>query len=176
MEFLSLGLALVLVLLNAFFVAVEFSLVKVRPTQLEALVEQGKPGAAQALKMRNRLDAWLSACQVGITLASLALGWIGEPAFGHIIMPLLLKITPDTDAARAISSTVGLVLAFGTITFLHIVVGEQVPKTIAIRNAERAALTLAWPMRIFYFLAFPVIWFLNAGTRMALKLLGLEQG
>ncbi|MGO8056202.1 CNNM domain-containing protein, partial [Rhizobium leguminosarum] len=77
--------ALVLVLLNAFFVAIEFALVKVRPTQLEALVEQGRPGAAQALAMRSRLDAWLSACQVGITLASLALGWVGEPAFGHLI-------------------------------------------------------------------------------------------
>ncbi len=176
MDFLSLGLALVLVLLNAFFVAVEFSLVKVRPTQLEALVEQGRPGAAQALAMRKRLDAWLSACQVGITLASLALGWIGEPAFGHFIMPVLLKITPDTDAARAISNTIGLVLAFATITFLHIVVGEQVPKTIAIRNAERAALALAWPMRVFNFVAFPVIWILNAGTRGALALLGLKQG
>ena len=176
MEFLALAAALVLVLLNAFFVAVEFSLVKVRPTQLEALVEQGRPGASQALAMRNRLDAWLSACQVGITLASLALGWIGEPAFGHFILPVLLKVTPDTEAARAISSTIGLVLAFGTITFLHIVVGEQVPKTIAIRNAERAALALAWPMRVFYFLAFPVIWFLNAGTRVALAILGLKQG
>jgi CBS domain containing-hemolysin-like protein len=175
-EFVALALALVLVLLNAFFVAVEFALVKVRPTQLETLAEQGKPGAAQALAMRKRLDSWLSACQVGITLASLALGWIGEPAFGHVILPLVLKLTPDSEAARAIARTIGLVLAFGTITFLHIVVGEQVPKTIAIRHAERAALALAWPMRVFYVIAFPVIWFLNAGTRSALRVLGLKQG
>ncbi len=176
MQFAALGLALVLVLLNAFFVAIEFALVKVRPTQLEALVEQGRPGAAQALAMRNRLDAWLSACQVGITLASLALGWVGEPAFGHLIEALLVKLSPDTEAAHAISKTISLVLTFGIITFLHIVVGEQVPKTIAIRYAERTSLTLAWPMRVFYFIAFPVIWVLNFGTRMALRLLGLKQG
>ncbi len=176
MQFAALGFALVLVLLNGFFVAIEFALVKVRPTQLEALVAQGKGGAAQALAMRNRLDAWLSACQVGITLASLALGWVGEPAFGHLIEAGLAKITPDTETAHAIAKTVSLVLTFGVITFLHIVIGEQVPKTIAIRNAEATSLALAWPMRAFYFLAFPVIWFLNAGTRGALRLLGLKQG
>lgn len=175
MQFAALGFAFVLVLLNAFFVAVEFALVKVRPTQLEALVAQGRAGAEQALAMRNRLDAWLSACQVGITLASLALGWVGEPAFGHLIEAALAKITPDTDAAHAIARTTSLVLTFATITFLHIVVGEQVPKTIAIRNAERTSLALAWPMRVFYFVAFPVIWFLNAGTRAALSLLGLKE-
>ena len=151
-------------------------LVKVRPTQLEALVDQGRPGAAQALAMRNRLDAWLSACQVGITLASLALGWVGEPAFGHLIEALILKVSPATEAAHAIAKTISLVLTFGIITFLHIVVGEQVPKTIAIRNAEATSLALAWPMRVFYFVAFPVIWILNFGTRMALRLLGLKQG
>jgi CBS domain containing-hemolysin-like protein len=170
----ALVFALVLVLLNAFFVAVEFALVKVRPTQLEALVEQGKPGAAQALAMRKRLDAWLSACQVGITLASLALGWVGEPAFSHLIEPLVRRLAPDTDSARKIADTVGLVLAFGIITFLHIVVGEQVPKTIAIRHAQRTSIMLAWPMRLFYVVGFPVIWFLNAGTRLALRVLGLR--
>jgi CBS domain containing-hemolysin-like protein len=175
-QFAALGFALVLVVLNAFFVAVEFSLVKVRPTQLEALVEQGRPGAEQALAMRNKLDAWLSACQVGITLASLALGWVGEPAFGHFIEAALFKIAPDSESAHAIAKTLSLVLTFGTITFLHIVLGEQVPKTIAIRSAERTALALAWPMRVFYFVGFPVIWILNFGTRMALRLFGLKQG
>jgi CBS domain containing-hemolysin-like protein len=175
MEAWALVGALALVLANAFFVAIEFALVKVRPTQLEALVAEGRPGAAAALTMRKNLDTWLSASQVGITLASLALGWVGEPAFSHLIEPVLLKLAPQTEAAQAIARTVGLVLAFGTITFLHIVVGEQVPKTIAISQSERTALALSWPMRAFYFAAFPVIWLLNAGTRLVLRLLGLGQ-
>ncbi len=174
MEFAALGLALALVLANAFFVAVEFALVKVRTTQLEALVTEGRPGAAQALVMRKQLDVWLSTSQVGITLASLALGWVGEPAFSRLIEPLLQRLAPDTEAAHAIATTIGVVLAFGVITFLHIVVGEQVPKTLAIVNAERTALALAWPMRIFYLLFFPVIWVLNQGTRGVLKLFGLD--
>ncbi|MBL8917800.1 MAG: HlyC/CorC family transporter [Myxococcaceae bacterium] len=164
--------AFVLVLANGFFVAIEFALVKVRPTQLEALVEQGRPGAVATLEMRKNLDVWLSASQVGITLASLALGWVGEPAFAHLIEPLVLKLAPDTAAAQAIAKTIGVVIAFSIITFLHIVVGEQVPKTIAIARAESTALTLSWPMRVFHVVAFPVIWVLNAGTRVVLKLLG----
>ncbi len=174
MELAALGLALALVVANGFFVAVEFALVKVRPTQLEALVEQGRPGAAQALAMRRRLDVWLSASQVGITLASLALGWVGEPAFSGLVEPLLLRVVPDSDAARAVAHTVGVAVAFGVITFLHIVVGEQVPKTLAIADAERTALALAWPMRAFHAVLRPVIWFLNAGTHGVLKLLGLD--
>ena len=174
MDFVALGLAVVLVLANGFFVAVEFALVKVRSTQLEALVEQRRPGAAQALVMRRRLDVWLSASQVGVTLASLGLGWVGEPAFSRLLEPLLLRVAPDSEAAQAIAKTIGIILAFGTISFLHIVVGEQVPKTIAIVSAERTALVLAWPMRIFYFVFFPVIWVLNAGTHAVLNLLGLD--
>lgn len=174
MEVAALVLALALVLANAFFVAVEFALVKVRPTQLEALVDQGRPGASTALAMRKSLDVWLSASQVGITLASLALGWVGEPAFAHLIEPVIQRVAPDTASAQAIAKTVAIVFAFTVITFLHIVVGEQVPKTLAIANAERTVLVLSWPMRLFYLLFYPVIWMLNAGTRLVLKLLGLD--
>jgi CBS domain containing-hemolysin-like protein len=170
----ALVLALGLVLANGFFVAIEFALVKVRQTQLEALAVQGRAGAATALGMRKQLDVWLSACQVGITLASLALGWVGEPAFSHLIEPAVLKLAPDTASAHAIARTVGVVIAFSIITFLHIVVGEQVPKTLAIAQAERTALLLAWPLRLFYVLFFPVIALLNGGTRLVLRLLGLE--
>jgi CBS domain containing-hemolysin-like protein len=170
----ALFFALALVVANAFFVAVEFALVKVRPTQLEALVEEGRPGAAQALKMRKALDVWLSTSQVGITLASLALGWVGEPAFAHLIDPVLQQLVPDTEAAHAIAKTVGVVLAFGIITFLHIVIGEQVPKTLAIVQSERTAMALAWPMRVFHFVFFPIIWVLNAGTRGVLKVFNLD--
>jgi CBS domain containing-hemolysin-like protein len=173
MELWALLGALALVFANAFFVAIEFALVKVRPTQLEALVEQGRPGAASALRMRKNLDTWLSASQVGITLASLALGWVGEPAFSHLIEPVIGRLAPATDAAQALAKTASVVLAFALITFLHIVVGEQVPKTFAIAQAERTALALSWPMRAFHTLAFPVIWLLNAGTRVVLRLFGL---
>lgn len=174
MELGPLLLALGLVVANGFFVAIEFALVKVRQTQLEALVEEGRAGASLALSMRKQLDLWLSASQVGITLASLALGWVGEPAFSHLIEPLVLKAAPDTEAAHAIAKTVGVVLAFTVITFLHIVIGEQVPKTLAIAQAERTSLLLAWPLRVFYVVFFPVIALLNGGTKLVLKLLGLE--
>ncbi|MDP2270792.1 MAG: hemolysin family protein [Archangium sp.] len=174
MELGALFLALALVFANGFFVAIEFALVKVRQTQLESLVEQGKSGAELALTMRKNLDIWLSASQVGITLASLALGWVGEPAFAGLIEPLLLRIAPSTQTAQAIAHTVGVVFAFGIITFLHIVVGEQVPKTVAITRAEGTALFLAWPMRVFYVLFYPVIALLNGGTKLVLKLLGLD--
>lgn len=174
MEFAALGVAAALVLANAFFVAMEFALVKVRPTQLEALVAENRAGAKLALSMRKNLDTWLAATQVGITLASLALGWVGEPAFSHLLEPLLMKLAPDTALAQSIAKTVGLVLAFGTITFLHIVLGEQVPKTMAIAQSERTALALAWPMRAFHWVAYPVIWLLNHGTRGVLRFIGLR--
>jgi len=173
MEIGALLLALALVLANGFFVAVEFSLVKVRPTQLEALVEEGKAGAASALRMRKNLDTWLSASQVGITLASLGLGWVGEPAFARLLEPLAARIAPAGAAAQSIAHTAGIVVAFGLITFLHIVVGEQVPKMMAIAQAERTAMALAWPMRAFMLVAWPVIWLLNSGTRLILRLVGL---
>lgn len=174
MEAAALLLAFGLVLANAFFVAVEFALVKVRPTQLEAMIEQGRPGAQAALKMRRSLDVWLSASQVGITLASLALGWVGEPAFAHLVEPLARRVAADTAASQAIARTVSIVFAFTVITFLHIVVGEQVPKTLAIANSQRTVLILGWPMRVFHFVFFPVIWTLNAATRLVLKVLGLD--
>ncbi|MBL8949832.1 MAG: HlyC/CorC family transporter [Myxococcaceae bacterium] len=174
-EWLALGGALVLVIANGFFVAFEYSMVKVRATQLEALAVEGRAGARSALGIRKALDTWLSASQSGITLMSLGLGWVGEPAFATLIHPVLARIFGETEAMQRIAHTVGLVLAFGVITFLHIVVGEQVPKTIAIQKPESTALALSPPMRVFYVMFFPVIWVLNHGTRAALKLFGLEQ-
>ncbi len=167
-------LALALVLANGFFVAVEFALVKVRPTQLRALDEKGRVGAALALRMRSRLDVYLAATQVGITLASLGLGWVGEPAFAQLIQPLLSGLAPNTADAQALAHTAGFVVAFGLITFLHIVVGEQVPKTLAIQHPHGTTLALVWPMRLFMLVAWPAIWLLNAGTRGVSRLLGLK--
>src|SRR5882757_2298607 len=129
----GLVLGLVLVALNGFFVAAEFALVKVRPTQLEPL--EGKR-ARLARHMLRHLDAYLSATQLGITLASLALGWVGEPAFAWLIRPLVHPFTADPALLHSIS----IAVSFVVITVLHIVLGEQAPKTIAIRKAESAAL------------------------------------
>jgi CBS domain containing-hemolysin-like protein len=175
MEWLALAGALALVLANGFFVAFEYAMVKVRATQLEALAAEHRAGAKTALAVRKRLDTWLSASQTGITLASLALGWIGEPAVARLIQPQIARLAGSNQAAMAIADTAGLAISFGVLTFLHIVVGEQVPKTFAIQRPERAALTLAWPMRVFYVVFFPLITVLNFGTRTALKVLGLEQ-
>jgi CBS domain containing-hemolysin-like protein len=173
MELAAIFWALALVFANGFFVAIEFALVKVRQTQLESLVEQGRPGAALALAMRKNLDVWLSASQVGVTLASLALGWIGEPAFAHLFEPLIMQLAPDGESGQALGKTIGVLMAFVCITFLHIVIGEQVPKTLAIAQSESTALLLAWPLRVFYVLLYPVITFLNGGTKLVLRVLGL---
>lgn len=172
MEFAALGLAVVLVCFNALFTAMEYAMVKVRPTSLQALAEQGRPGAARAAKMRNQIENWLSATQIGITLCSLGLGWVGEPAFARLLTPLFQKIAPG--AGEAVVHTVALVLAFATITFLHIVFGEQVPKMMAIRSPVGAVIGLALPLKLFRLLLWPVIALLNAGTRQALRVLGLE--
>src|SRR5215472_1342110 len=166
-------LSLLLVLVNGFFVATEFALVRMRPSHLQSLVEEGQPGALHALKMVQRLDAYLSATQFGITLASLALGWIGEPAFARLLEPIAKTLFPSTDA-RPISHSVAVVVAFGLITFLHIVFGELGPKNLAIQKTDRIALAFAWPMRAFLALFFPVIWLLNTAARKILGIFGLK--
>ncbi|MFZ5470693.1 MAG: hemolysin family protein [Myxococcota bacterium] len=172
-QYLYLALALALVFLNGFFVATEFAIVKIRPTRLKALVEEGKPGAAGAQKMVERLDSYLSATQFGITLASLGLGWVGEPAFARLLEPLIARLIPDPAAAAQVAHSAALVTAFSVITFLHIVVGELAPKSLAIQKAEATTLAVAWPMRLFHFLFFPGVWLLNGMARWLLKRFGL---
>ena len=171
---LFIGLALVLVFLNAFFVATEMALVKVRPSRLRALVEKGTPGAPRVLAMTQHLETVLSATQFGVTLTSLALGWVGEPAFAHVIEHWLLPVVPQTALALKIGHTVSIVVGFSLITALHIVLGELVPKNLAIQKAERTALAVALPMRIFYTLFFPGIWLLNRMATRVLRLFGLK--
>jgi CBS domain containing-hemolysin-like protein len=163
-------LGLLLVALNGFFVAAEFALVKVRPTQLEPLVDEGIRRAKLARHMLRHLDAYLSATQLGITLASLALGWIGEPAFAWIIHPLL---TPFVGSNPPLLHSISVTMSFLVITVLHIVLGEQAPKTIAIRKAESAALLVAFPLYFFYKITYPVIWLLNQASNRLLKLIGV---
>ena len=154
----KLGAIAVLVFLNGFFVAAEFALVKIRMSQLEALADEGNTRAAKAQTVAGDLDAYLSACQLGITLASLGLGWVGEPFLAQILQPVfaLLGIT-----APALITSVSFLLAFSVITFLHIVLGEQAPKILAIRKPLPATLIVSGPLRIFYILFKPAIWFLE---------------
>jgi CBS domain containing-hemolysin-like protein len=163
--------ALLLVALNGFFVAAEFGLVKLRQTRVQSLAaEHGMRGRLLA-KVHAELDAYLSACQLGITLASLGLGWIGEPAFAQLLEPLfqLAGIT-SPELIRGIS----LVFAFSAISFLHIVVGELAPKSLAIREAEKIGLWTAAPLYAFYWAMYPAIWVLNHSSAAVLRLAGLS--
>ena len=167
---LSLAVGVVLVLVNGFFVAVEFALVKVRPTQLDPHVARGLRRARAARHMLDHLDSYLSATQLGITLASLGLGWVGEPAFAWLVRPLVSLF----GASPAVVSTISIALAFLVITTLHIVIGEQAPKSFAIRKAEGTMLFTALPLLAFYKLTYPVIWLLNHSANRILRLIGVR--
>lgn len=163
--------AFLLVVLNGFFVAAEFALVKVRPTQIEAEASAGNGRARITRRMLKHLDAYLSATQLGITLTSLALGWIGEPAFAWVIGPL---IRPFTGENEALLHSISVTVSFTTITILHIVLGELAPKSIAIRKPEGTSLNVAWPLYIFYKVTYPIIWMLNHTANALLRLVGIQ--
>lgn len=169
---LNLILVLLLVLLNGLFVAAEFALVKVRQTRLTQLVHEGNKRAHFALAVNNKLDTYLSATQLGITLVSLGLGWVGEPAVSHLIVEPFLAWIGVSDPT--ITSTVSFIVAFSVITFLHIVLGELAPKTIAIQRAEQTSLWLSGPLLLFYRIFMPAIWVLNSAANSLLRLFGLE--
>lgn len=165
-------LVLFLVCLNGFFVAAEFSLVKVRQSRLMQLAEEGSGKAKYALKVTNKLDAYLSATQLGITLASLGLGWVGEPAISRLIVePLLAKMGYG---GAVWSHTVSFVVAFCVITFLHIVLGELAPKSLAIQRSEGTSMWLSAPLMMFYKLFMPAIWLLNGAANRLLRLVGIQ--
>jgi CBS domain containing-hemolysin-like protein len=164
-------LALFLVALNGFFVAAEFGIVTLRKTRIRAIAKtQGLRGRILGI-VHGQLDAYLSACQLGITLASLGLGWVGEPAFASLLGPLLRLVGIDSpELVHGIS----LVVAFSVISFLHIVVGELAPKSLAIRNPEVVGLWSALPLYAFYWAMYPAIYLLNSSANMVLRLAGLD--
>ena len=155
-----------LVLLNGFFVAAEFALVKVRSSQLEALEDEGNRRAGVARRAVEHLDAYLSATQLGITLSSLGLGWVGEPYLARMVQPILFSVGVESES---VVRTGSFILAFSTITFLHIVLGELAPKSIAIRKAVGTTLWISAPLGWFYKLFKPAIWFLNGTANWLLK-------
>ena len=170
-NYLYLILAFGLVLLNAFFVAAEFAIVKIRATRLETLARKGNVFAASAREAVEHLDAYLSATQLGITLASLGLGWVGEPAFAHLLEPALGSLGIVSE--KAVHS-ISLATAFGVITILHIVLGELAPKSLAIQRTEAVVLSVSLPLRAFYYIFFPVLWLLNSASNGILRLFRIE--
>jgi CBS domain containing-hemolysin-like protein len=161
----------VLVFLNGFFVAAEFALVKVRGTQLSPLIEEGSRTAKMAQHITGRLDAYLSAAQLGITLASLGLGWIGEPIFEELLHPVFEWLHVDSETVR---TTISFAVGFTVITFLHIVVGEQAPKSFAIKKPLPMSQWVSYPLHFFYLLAWPFIQVLNQSSLMLLKKMGID--
>jgi CBS domain containing-hemolysin-like protein len=162
---------LVLVLLNGFFVAAEFALVRIRGTELDTLVAKGHKQAQTARHIVNNLNAFLSAAQLGITLASLGLGWIGEPVFKALLSPVLTWLgISSPEWGHSISFVVG----FSAITFLHIVAGEQAPKALAIQKPLAAALGVAATLSLFYRISYPFIWVLNHSSLWLLQQFGIR--
>jgi len=170
---LYLGLAFLFVVLNGFFVLAEFALVKVRATRIEELARQKNRRALVAREMVLHLDNYLAATQLGITVASLGLGWIGEPAFAGLIEAIIGR---HGWWSAAVSHTIATVVAFLIITFLHILVGELAPKSLAIRRAEQSTLAIAYPMLWAYRLFYLPMVVLNGASNLILKLIGLEAG
>ena len=164
----KLAVIAVLVFLNGFFVAAEFALVRIRTSQLDALADEGDKRAVFTKQVKENLDAYLSACQLGITLASLGLGWLGEPFVARILQPVFVIAGIES---HAVITSISFALAFSFITFLHIVLGEQAPKIFAIRKAMPTAFLVSPPLKFFYTIFKPAIWFLNASSNWVLRYL-----
>ncbi|WP_270940178.1 hemolysin family protein [Romboutsia lituseburensis] len=169
--FVNILLVIFLVFLNGFFVATEFAMVKVRKSRIETLELEGNKRAKNTLIVIKDLNSYLSACQLGITLASLGLGWIGEPAVLKLLMPIFNLFNLPASAAHSVA----FIIAFSIITGCHIVFGELVPKSLAIISSEKIALSTASPLIFFYKLTYPVMWIFNHSTNWILKIFGLSQ-
>src|SRR2546425_8422592 len=167
---LDLALALVLVLANGFFVAAEYAFVRVRKTQLDEIGQQGSARARLASRVLDRLDKYISASQLGVTLCSLAIGWLGEPAVAAVLEPIFSWL-PDP-----LLNVISFALAFAAITYLHIVVGELAPKYLAIQRALPLALWSAYPLHLFYRLMYPFISLVNTSANAMLLWAGIRPG
>ncbi|MGI6119520.1 MAG: hemolysin family protein [Desulfosporosinus sp.] len=165
-------IALLLVGVNGLFVAAEFAMVKVRKTRLAELADNGSRRAQSALDVTAELDAYLSACQLGITLASLGLGWLGEPAIASLIEPLFIGFG---GWGPIYTHSIAIIIAFLFISFLHIVLGELVPKSFAIQKAEGTALATASFIKAFYWFFYPVIWALNGIANSVLRIFKISR-
>ena len=173
LSWFNLAAALVLVGLNGFFVAAEFALVRVRESRIVQLEQEGSARASVVRDALRDLDGYLSVCQVGITVASLALGWVGEPAVSHLIGPLVEAIGITNDR---IVEIISVALGFAAITYAHLVFGEQAPKYFSIQKAEKTSLWISRPLKFFMFLFRPVVWIVNTSTNFILRPWGIRLG
>jgi CBS domain containing-hemolysin-like protein len=172
---IELVLVVGLILLNGYFVAAEYAIVNVRRTRLEQLVSEGNSAARAALRGKNQIDSVVAASQLGITMASLGVGWLGEPALASLLDPVFEGFLPH-EAAFVTGHAVATVISFIGITFLHVILGEQIPKIASLNNAETIALTFTRPMLLFAAIFRPVIRLANAITGASLRLLGMSPG
>jgi CBS domain containing-hemolysin-like protein len=160
----------ILIALTAFFVATEFAIVKVRASRIDQLIAEGKKGAVSAKKVVSHLDEYLSACQLGITVTALGLGWLGEPTVKKLLEPLFGFFHLNESLTHILS----FAIAFSIVTFLHVVVGELAPKTAAIQKAEQVTLLFSRPIILFYKIMYPFIWILNGAARLLVGLFGIQ--
>ncbi|MFT9849959.1 hemolysin family protein [Aneurinibacillus sp. REN35] len=167
---INLLLVAFLILATAFFVGAEFSVIRVRPTRINQLAMEGSKSAVAVQRILDNLDGYLSACQLGITVTALGLGWLGEPTVHHLLQPLFL----DYNVPEQLANTLSFILAFSLITFLHVVLGELAPKTVAIQKAEWLSLLLARPLIVFYKIMYPFIWTLNGSAGLFIRLFGMK--
>jgi len=167
----NLLLAIFLLAANAFYVSAEFALVKSRGFRINAMAEENRFGARRLQKMMGNIEAYLACCQLGITMASLGLGWVGEPTVSALLEPLLTPLGMPDPALHFTSFLVGF-LVFSS---LHIVVGEQVPKTLAIREPGPVSQWIAYPLYVSFILFYPLNWLLNAASRSILRILGVRE-
>ncbi len=168
---MQVGFVLLLVALNGFFVAAEFALVKIRESQIKPLIEEGNRKALMTRRVLEHLDASLSACQLGITLASLALGWVGEPVFAALLEPVMESMHIESEGLK---HSLSFLFGFSVITFLHITAGEQAPKLLAIQKPLPTSLWIAKPLWWFSKLSYPFIWGLNEASNKMLRWVGVE--
>ena len=171
--FADLFITFLLIAVNGFFVAAEFALVKIRGSQLDVRIQKGSSRAKLAKTLIEKLDAYLSATQLGITLASLALGAIGEEVISKIVIDFFHRSGWVTNSLTVHS--ISLPIALTLLTFFHVTLGEQIPKMIGIKYSLQAALYIAWPLRIFYFICSPFIWLLNKTSNLVLRVIGVKK-
>ena len=167
---INLVIFFLLIALTTVFVGSEFALVKVRSTRIEQLADEGNGSAKIVKKMIANLDYYLSACQLGITVTSLGLGWLGEPTFEKLLHPLFNLL----HLPSAVTTTISFVISFIVVTYLHVVLGELAPKSIAIQHTEKLALTYARPLYYFGNVMKPLIWLMNGSARVIIRMLGVD--
>ncbi len=170
LEIFNLILVAILIALTGFFVAAEFAMVKVRISRINQLIDEGRRGAQAAKHVVSHLDEYLSACQLGITVTALGLGWLGEPTVKKLLYPVFHYF----HISSSVSHILSFIIAFVAVTFLHVVIGELAPKTIAIQKAETITLMFAGPIMWFYKIMFPFIWLLNGSARLLVGLFGYK--